>query len=698
MNGQEFQTTWSVWTARSAVFIGAFLCWYAVWTIECTVLVLSGAHYRWLLWAPLPATMATLLYIRNWAAHIAQRYGQCEISVLQGGRLGNSDVLVLVGAAILCFVAADVGNRLSTATPYMAATCLTAIAVYSLYRHDKTRTAIESFGLDVITAKQLFIMLSALFLFYYLSHKPDADDANFVNLAIGAKRTVGGILQYDTMIGDGRSLIHLPTYKFHSFELLGAVLSSYSSIPPIIIFHLILPAVLLPVLAAVLLNIFFPALGRYWLAGVFLWMALLVVNVGSLGGWGVHGVTRFFQGKGFYVTALLPLIAALSVRWMRRGEKSDLAALTLGQVCAVGFSANGIYGGPAASGLVVLACVIATPFEKGTWQRASFILMTLAWPVIVAGLTVRLHLAFPSEVTTPTIAIKQLNFDSAFGIEGRVLLTILAFSSFGLWRAGLGLPGIIYVSSAALLLLNPLGWIIISTITGNLGFRIFWSIPFPIIGAITSILILRSVTTLSPRAVVFLSATTLFVAIFYNSSLAEQDRIKWHTPDLKVDRSDYDIARRLAEHTRPGCAVLAPERYTVLLSMIEGAPYPVFVRKLYLVHYRFTLSPAELALREGLRRIVDGGVAAIPSAALMANYDIYIGTIAIERHAPSHAAAAQLANSLRLTNYRHEGTLDVWSGSCGMQFNEEGTNNSAALHRSIGIEHSTSAILQRGSY
>ena len=82
-----------------------------------------------------------------------------------------------------------------------------------------------------------------------------------MNLAVGAKHTVGHVYQYDIMLGDDPNLIHLPTYKFHSFELLGAVLSTYTGLEPVYVFHFVFPLLLIPFLAAVLVVALGPTAG-----------------------------------------------------------------------------------------------------------------------------------------------------------------------------------------------------------------------------------------------------------------------------------------------------------------------------------------------------------------------------------------------------------------------------------------------------
>ena len=118
---------------------------------------------------------------------------------------------------------------------------------------------------------------------YYFGHRPDWDDANYINLASGAQRSAAPICAVDTMLGDGPYAIHLPTYRIQSFELLGAALSSITGLAPIAAVHLQL------VLAALVLALtLIPALGRDWLAGA---VSRLPSSMPIVRCWAVGGCT-----------------------------------------------------------------------------------------------------------------------------------------------------------------------------------------------------------------------------------------------------------------------------------------------------------------------------------------------------------------------------------------------------------------------
>ena len=147
---------------------------------------------------------------------------------------------------------------------------------------------------------------------------------------------------------------------------------------------------------------------------------------------------RLFQGKGFYVSGILPLIAVLTVRWFRRGERSDLVGLLLANTCAIGLSANGLYGGPTASVLAGLPLVFNRLNDSIMWRRLVALAPTFVWPGVVATCILLLGLAYPSEVMVPRSAPQELNFATWYGIAGRLTLALLLIGGLGLAGAGVG--------------------------------------------------------------------------------------------------------------------------------------------------------------------------------------------------------------------------------------------------------------------
>lgn len=649
-----------------ALMLGILLCWYAVWTVACNVLVLAGVHYSVLLWVPILPTVVTAIAAARYGRTIVAHYSAVAERVAPSAGEGAPPLrLGMVAAAFaVALVTAQLTQKFQSVPVVLAGAIVVAAILYRATPADTREgvpPAVPEFGWRLVA---LLLLVYAIYLF---GHRFDGDDANFVNLAIGAKHTVGYVYQFDTMLGDGPNLIHLPTYKFHSFELLGAVLSSYSGLEPVYIFHLVLPVLLIPFLVAVLAVALGPSAGPRWLPAAVLWLAFLFFNLISMGGWGLHGVVRLLQGKGFFVSAVLPLIVVLTVRWFKRGERSDLVGLLLANVCAVGFSANGIYGGPVASVMAALPFVLTRPRDGVQWRRLLALAPTFAWPVFAIACILLFGLAYPSEVLTVQSAPKELNFITWYGIGGRIILALLLISGIGLVRAGFGrTAALLYVPLFLVLTMNPLGWAIVVKLTGNLGFRIFWSLPGPVLVALLGVALLDALRLRSERAQIAAALAILAASIFVVSrNDIPSQTVSWHSPGLRVDQGQWATTTVIAKQIDPRCHILLPEHYTMLLSMQEGVVKPVAVRHLYMVHYRFTLPQRERILRAQLLRLADG--TPIPTtidANLLRREHVPLDAVAADPSAPTFPQVEALAHSLGLSDRGMRGPLRLWANAC----------------------------------
>jgi hypothetical protein len=642
---------------HAAAAVGVALMWFAIWTIECNVLVLAGFHYPAFLWALLLPTLLTTGAWYKFYGTIVEMYG---LPVAAREQRGFS--LPLVAAILLAAITAVWAQRTTSSLPFIGGTLLVALLLWkeSPEAGISPETCIPAAGWRL---PLLFLLLAA---FYYFGHRADLDEANFVNLAIGAQRTRGAVFELDTMLGDGPGPIHLPTYKFHSFELLAAALSSMTGFEPITVLHLGLPLIQLVLLTLILMLTLAPFAMNGWLAAAILWTAFLFVNENTLATWGVHGVIRLFEGKAFLVSGLVPLIAGLSVRWFRRGQQVDLIGLALANICAIGCSANGIYGGPLASGFVAAAFLSTAPASRVVLLRTIKLLPTIAYPALIASLILFFGLAFPSEVTTPMNAINSLCFVTGFWLAGHIVLVLIALGGVGFARTSFASAALAYVPLTMLLTLNPLGWHLINAMTGNLGFRAFWSIPAGPMAALVGIELLRRIGIRSEARLLGVCTVALGIAAGWNMKTSgPMTAIIWQKPDLKVVRADYDVAHQLASGSDPKCRILAPERISAWLTTIPGASYPIFARELYLIHYRFTMSRTELDLRQRLRMVVDGNSDATPpSRSELDAAGMAIDTIAVDKTARSLRAAESLSESLGLIGPMENGTLLVWAGPC----------------------------------
>lgn len=643
---------------EAAAIVGLALVWFATWTALCNAVVLAGLGYGTVFpWALLIPTGITGLVGWGWWRRLAASY-QFSADTFE---TGGSWRWLMAAFGLSAVVAGLAWARQDQALLFIAGSALIGyILCTGTAGADRWAAPERSDG----AAWRVIVFFLALLAIYYLGHRPDEDDAVFVNLAVGAQRTSGAVYELDTMMGDGPSLLHLPTYKFHSLELLAASVSSLTGLEPIAVSHLLLPLPQLALISLIFYLILLPVGRRYWLVAALLWVAFLLATGRSYSSWGAHGIFRLIHGKAFLVAALVPLIAALTVRWFRCGKRIDLVGLGLAQTCAIGFSANGIYVGPAASGFVAAAFIAAAPGTAAVWQRALSLLPTLAYPAMMTGAIAAFDLARPSQLTDVFLPLQQLA-EVAGGAIGWAVIPAILLGGLGLAHTSFHRPGFIYIPLCLALTCNPLGWHLISEATGNLGFRIFWAVPVPVLSALAGLWLMRRLGLRSEPLMLLVAAGSLAAAGAFNT-LTGTPRVivRWHLPDLKVNRPDFDLAGELAGRTDASCRILAPERIATWLPTMRGAPYPVYAREVYIL-YPFTLPADERAMRIRLRQIVEGdGSIAPPSASVLARYDIPIGTIAVDEASQAVRSASALAEELDLPGPTQVGDLLVWSGPC----------------------------------
>lgn len=646
---------------QAAVVLGALLLWFSVWTLCVNALVLAGVHYPLVVWCVPFATIVTALALAGTARRVAAGYATAAASpdAAAPAATGTAgQVALLLGLAALFAAAVQVSRSLALLVAGAALIGWLCLRLQVAPAGAARQQPPPRLWRDIAI---LTLLLAAL---YYFGHRPDWDDANYINLAAGAQRTAGDVFQLDTMLGDGPGPIHLPTYKLHSFELLGAAISTLTGLSPIAALQLAMPLPQIVFIAVAFALILRPVAGRHWPAAAVFALAFLAANTETLGSWGLHGIIRLFQGKGLLITAIVPLVVALTGRWLLRGQRIDLVALALCHVSAIGLSANGLYLTPAASGLTAIA-FLATG-RALAWRRLFWLIPTLAYPVLISAVVALRHLALPSEVTGATDPYQLFRFVIGWRIAGLAALALLPLAPIAFSDPRLRRVGAAFLPLAVLLIVNPLGWKVAAAITGNLGFRLFWAIPAALAIGLVCAALVRRVAGDRPGIALAVAGAALLLGIGYNARFVAPDlRVAWHRPGLKVVPRDYADAQALVALAPAGCTMLVPERVAVWVAGLPGAPYPAFVRSLYLQHYRFTMPAAALRTRWALFDLEAGKAAPLPSPAALAADGIRIGFVAIDETAPTAASAARLARALGLDDHgRRNDGLVYWRGAC----------------------------------
>lgn len=443
------------------------------------------------------------------------------------------------------------------------------------------------------------------------AHRSDYDDSIYINFAVAAADQPGEpLLSKDTLHGIEGLPLSLLIYRLQSWELLIGAFSWLSGISAIKGFHFVgaaLAALLLPLAYARLFRLLVP---RMWPWAV---AALLVVLVaaGETHRWyGNFAFVRLWQGKSILVSILLPLVAAFALEYMMRPTARRWLLLCAVQVAAVGANVTALWAAPAValSGLVCGMQPSWRSLRHGAMGALASSYILAAGAMVKKGVST---FVVPEDAVFEFGERGDLLRNALFEVLGKgdlLLFGLIALPlAWALTPAGLGrrfatgLPLAVWV-----VLLNPYtAPLIFKQVTGPAYWRLFWSLPLPLLMT----LVLISPLQLKGRRGVGLSlALLLTYALFVPSfsGISRENRVLFHSrPMLKVRWPMYRLAMRLNASVDPGSYVLAPDDISMWIPTLHHHVYPLKARH-YLNLNRFYLGEEDFEHRGAMMRYVAG--------------------------------------------------------------------------------------------
>lgn len=360
--------------------------------------------------------------------------------------------------------------------------------------------------------------------------RPDSDDQYYSNLSV---MTVDNphrpLLSWNNLVWTAEPSRWTPVDRVPTWELLVAWVASLLNLEPITVSHLVLGpmcAAWVVLVQGALLRHLVP---RDWLSVLPVVIFLLFALGGEIRG--SHSVLSFVQihfGKAVLVSAVLPLLLLLGLRFSMTGDRCNWVLMLLGGIAATGASSSGLFLAPLTIGVGLLANWQPTlPFTK----RVLLGLLASSYPLFLGVSLQYSMIQFMTSIAWSAYSLED-NFRRVFGNGPHMWLYL--FGSIGSWtlvtdrrvrRTLLGLSIVIVA-----ILLNP--WvqpIFVSYLTGpTTTWRINLIIPLPILGALVIVyfsgLIARNVHAIPPLHS-FLLVSVLLPLMFVRSW-----RTFWSTP------------------------------------------------------------------------------------------------------------------------------------------------------------------------
>ena len=451
----------------------------------------------------------------------------------------------------------------------------------------------------------LLALALAAALYALVAHRPDADDAFYVNLAVAAVDAPDQpLLAADTLHGVAGLPLHLPIYRLHGFELWNGALSFLSGVPAIQVFHfgaVALAAFLVPIAHARLFRLLTP---RHWLAAVVTLVTVLVAAGETHRWYGNFGFVRIWQGKSIQLFVFTPLVYAYAMEFALRPTFARWGLLAGAQIAALGSSSAALWAAPAAGAIAL--CSALPPTRRGLRLFAIGLLASAY--VLGAGWLAKRWMEADSASQQPVYSQQEIREQELASLEldrpgvrleqalsqvlgdarlrrvaiACVLIAWAASSSALARRFALVAP-----LAVALVLLHPSAssWVTANA-TGESYWRALWALPVPILMALTGVAPLSIGAAgrrrwVGPAAwVCLLGAFALLAPATRGPSPENGVRLGW--PSLKVEPVAYAWAAELTASVPPGSVVAAPGDVGVWLPTFHQRAFPLVVRDLYL--------------------------------------------------------------------------------------------------------------------
>lgn len=528
----------------------------------------------------------------------------------------------------------------------------------------------------------LWLLAAASVAVALVCHRPDRDDAFYVNVAVAvADQPERPLLSGDTMhAGEGLPL-HMPLYRVHAYEVANGVLAFATGIPAIACIHWLsaaLAALLLPLALARLFRLLVP---EAWPWAVAFALAALLLAGETHRSWGNYGLVRIWQGKAILVSVVLPLVYAYAVRYALRPSARSWILLCACQIAGLGASAAAIWLLPLSAGLALLS---ATRFDRAGLRSAATGLLASSYP-LAAGIAMRGGVALPVGEPSPGAALGAELARTLASVAGtgdfRVLALGTATLAWAALRPGLAQRFAIAVPLGALLFASPFWEDVVRTRVTGWHWRVAWALPFPILlglaltapiawssrgsksGAHVSRAIAIALSLAATAALPF--ALRLRTTLDGANGAVSGFEIGW--PHLKVEREAFRFAERSVDVLSPGTPILAPTAISAWLPTFHRAPRPIEVRPQYVRALAPALGREDAELRRMLTLYVSGVFpdGAPPRGERMralreglARYAL--GAVAVERSAPRELAEevrgilGDAGFALRISDSRYE--------------------------------------------
>jgi hypothetical protein len=476
------------------------------------------------------------------------------------------------------------------------------------------------------------------------ARKPNADDANFVNVATAVIEFQDRVPQsFDSMHRDGSPPVEQTLHLTQVYEILVGLIASVSGVSVGTLYWIVLPP-LWAVFGTLAHWLVLRQLSgrRQALWGTAIFVALLMFWGDGVQSFGNFGFVRLFQGKTICVVVVVPLIVIAAFRYRQQPGMTTWVSLAAAECAAAGLTANGIVIAPLAAWLAILA----RPRFDMTALRTTLIGAAASVPLLVVGV-VWMQMRMTPYLSVLDVDPVLLGYATTLG-SMRTPLILLALLSLPVladrmrqtgaeWIAG-------YVWMVVLVIFMPA---VSSFASGALGhvysWRLFWAVPVPLLVALAGGVAIGGSTLGEWR----IAGIVVAVAAFAISGPMAVSGNVWSLRNIgrmKVEDTLYTVAKETVAIARTDAPALVPEPVAIYVTAFSGAPPLIGVRAFYLFKLRNLIPPDELTTRLALLAYADGVTPELSVADALET--IHVRGIATVVYRETHRDAPTLTTAL----------------------------------------------------
>ncbi len=445
---------------------------------------------------------------------------------------------------VIWLLAYDANLSLSAITPLFLLALVTPLLPLAFRSGEPgPRPPIKAWRSNRDNLAVLVVITAGVLLTLFL-HRPDADDEQYLGMALALLANPDQPIQQLPGYGGG---IHDNDFSgISAYEPLKAMVSYLTGLPLLDSYYLAVPSLMSALTVVVTCRLLRKLTPDGWLFGMLFFFVVMLA-------WGdVHrtlanfGYVRMFQGKSVLVSAIVPALF-LYFFLARENTQSGYHRLLLAAVLVsgIGFSRGGLIIGPSVVGLLVLASINFRNLER--WPATLLVIaMISATALCVFAYHSGWTLMNPSQlVYTPrgivagTTNVEMIEFTMGSGFRGMFLLACVGAGFLFISNEDLSRLYRNYMIIFFVLLLIP--WtseFLAKTLQEYLSWRWLWVVPVPAFASVAvggALAHLRQVSNF----LVAIGAFALLAAVFIAASprlvlsAANYTSIQW--PSAKLD-------------------------------------------------------------------------------------------------------------------------------------------------------------------